>query len=93
MIRMCESCGSDFEAKSNKQRFCCRECCLEHQKRKQRRKTRKKKTMRFSGDIYINSEEKLNAIKEKYKNGITKDILKEFAESLKINAKNILTKN
>jgi hypothetical protein len=84
---MCELCGSDFEAKNNKQIFCCRECCLEHQKRKQRRENRKKKTMRFSGDIYINSEEKLNAIKEKYKNGITKDILKEFAESLKINAK------
>lgn len=88
MIRMCELCGSDFEAKNNKQRFCTRACFLECQKRKQRRKTRKKKTMRFSGDIYINSEEKLNAIKEKYKNGITKDILKEFAESLKINKKN-----
>jgi hypothetical protein len=84
---MCELCGSDFEAKNNKQRFCNRACFLEYQKRKQRRKNRKKKTMRFSGEIYINSEEKLNAIKEKYKNGITKDILKEFAESLKINAK------
>ena len=93
MIRMCESCGIDFEAKNNKQRFCTRECFIEHQKRKQRRKNRKKKTMRFSGDIYINSEEKLNAIKEKYKNGITKDILKEFAESLKKKKKNLLTKN
>lgn len=91
MIRMCESCGSDFESKNNKQRFCCRECFLEHQQRKQRQKIRKKKTMRFSGDIYTNSEERLNAIKEKYKNGITKEILKEFAESLKINAKNVLT--
>ena len=89
MIRICESCGIDFEPKPPVQRFCCRKCFLEYQQRKQRRKIRKKKTMRFSGDIYANSEEKLNAIKEKYKNGITKEILKEFAESLKINAKKI----
>lgn len=90
---MCETCGIDFETKSPNQRFCSRKCFLEYQRRKQRQKNRKNKTMRFSGDIYTNSEQKLNAIKEKYKNGITKEILKEFAESLKINAKNLLTKN
>lgn len=89
---MCETCGIDFETKSPNQRFCSRECFLGYQRRKQRQKNRKKKTMRFSGDIYTNSEQKLNAIREKYKNGITKEILKEFAESLKKNAKKLLTK-
>lgn len=93
MRRICESCGNEFDVKSPVQRFCSRECFIEYRKRKQRRKTRKNKTMRFSGEIYTNSEQKLNAIREKYKNGITKEILKEFAENLKINAKNILTKN
>ena len=35
--------------------------------------------LRASGKHYENSEEKLEQIKEKYKNGITMDILKEFA--------------
>lgn len=34
--------------------------------------------LRVSGKHYENSEEKLEQIKEKYKNGITMDILKEF---------------
>ena len=33
---------------------------------------------RFSGLDYTNSEEKLNAIKEKYKNGVTREILEEM---------------
>ena len=35
--------------------------------------------LRASGNRYENSEEKLMEIKEKYKNGVTMDILKEFA--------------
>ena len=35
--------------------------------------------LRASGKHYANSKEKLEQIKEKYKNGITMDILKEFA--------------
>lgn len=87
MRRICELCGNDLDIKSPMQRFCCRACFIEYRKRKQRRKIRKNKTMRFSGEIYTNSEQKLNAIREKYKNGITKEILKEFAENLKINEK------
>ena len=34
--------------------------------------------LRASGKHYENSEEKLEQIKEKYKNGVTMDILKEF---------------
>lgn len=33
---------------------------------------------RHSGKDYVNSEEKLNAIKEKYKNGVTEEIIKEM---------------
>ena len=35
--------------------------------------------LRASRKHYENSEEKLEQIKEKYKNGVTMDILKEFA--------------
>lgn len=38
----------------------------------------RKYNLRASGKHYKNSEEKLEQIKEKYKNGITMDILKEF---------------
>ena len=34
--------------------------------------------LRASGKHYENSEEKLERIKEKYKNGVTMDILEEF---------------
>ena len=34
--------------------------------------------LRASGKHYENSEEKLEQIKEKYKNGVTMDILEEF---------------
>lgn len=38
----------------------------------------RKYNLRASGKHYENSEEKLEQIKEKYKNGITMNILKEF---------------
>ena len=37
---------------------------------------------RYSGNDYVNSKEKLNAIKEKHKNGVTQEIIEEW---LKIN--------
>lgn len=37
-----------------------------------------KSDKRYSGEKYVNSEEKLNAIKEKYKNGITSGIIEEW---------------
>ena len=33
---------------------------------------------RFSGEHYINTEDKINAIKDKYKNGVTNKILSEL---------------
>ena len=44
-------------------------------------KTRKEHG-RFSGLKYENPPEKLEAIKEKYKNGVTMDILEEFADKI-----------
>lgn len=37
-----------------------------------------KNDIRHSKTHYANSEEKLNAIKQKYKNGVTKEILAEW---------------
>lgn len=41
-----------------------------------------KKTRRFSGSTYKNSKERILAIKEKYKYGVTQEILDEFIKSL-----------
>lgn len=38
----------------------------------------KKSNKRYSGENYVNSEEKLNTLKEKYKNGVTEEIIKEM---------------
>lgn len=38
----------------------------------------KQHTQRYSGKKYTNSKEKLEAIKQKYKNGVTNDILNDF---------------
>lgn len=38
--------------------------------------------LRSSRDHYENSQEKLKAIKEKYKNGLTEDILKKFVNKI-----------
>lgn len=43
---------------------------------KVRRLTRN--NIRQSGKDYVNSKEKLNAIKEKYKNGVTQEIMEEW---------------
>ena len=34
--------------------------------------------IRQSGKHYVNSKEKLNAIKEKYRNGVTQEIMEEW---------------
>lgn len=47
-----------------------------YESNKVRRLTRN--NIRQSRKDYVNSKEKLNAIKEKYKNGVTKEILTEW---------------
>jgi hypothetical protein len=39
---------------------------------------------RFSSRRYKNSEQRLNELREKYKNGVTAEIMQEFAENLQI---------
>ena len=43
---------------------------------------RKKESNRYSGKVYKNSKEKLQSIKEKYKNGVTTEILNEFIKTI-----------
>jgi hypothetical protein len=43
-----------------------------------RKKEWERENKRASGKIYSNSAEKINAIKEKYKNGVTAEILAEL---------------
>lgn len=38
------------------------------------------KNKRYSGKVYQNTPEKLQAIKEKYKNGVTEEMLKSWLE-------------
>lgn len=42
----------------------------------------RKSNKRYSGENYVFSEEKLNIIKEKYKNGVTDEILAEFMKNM-----------
>lgn len=44
-------------------------------------KTRNNKE-RYSGLTYVNSRERLEEIRNKYKNGVTKEILNEFMEKI-----------
>ena len=37
-----------------------------------------KSNVKYSGKHYVNSPEKLNAIKQKYKNGVTQEIIEEW---------------
>ena len=41
-------------------------------------RSNKRKDIRYSGLVYENSAEKIAELKEKYKNGVTKEILEEF---------------
>lgn len=42
-----------------------------------------RKNIRYSGLVYENSAEKIAELKEKYKNGVTKEILAEWLEGEK----------
>lgn len=75
----CELCGKEFLRNSPTQRFCCRECYEEFELRQ-----RPPYKFRFSGRRYKNSEQRLDEIREKYKNGVTAEIMQEFAENLQI---------
>lgn len=79
----CELCGKSFMRKSPSQKFCSKDCSEEVKQRKLQNQCDRRKR-RFSGRSYRNDEKRMNEIKEKYKDGITADILREFAEKLRI---------
>ena len=76
----CPICGEVFQKRSGVQRFCS-DYCSKAFTRENRRKKRKRPA-RFSGLDYENTPEKIERLKEKYRNGVTAEILKEFAEKL-----------
>ena len=68
----CRFCGRDFLPVNNRQQYCSREC---------RWKATHRGT-RHSGRVYQNTPERLSEIREKYRNGVTEDILREWMEAL-----------
>lgn len=70
----CTVCGKLFTPTGNRQKFCSCECKrierINRDRLKAKQQGRREKRGRYSGKVYVNSQEKLDAIKEKYKNGI-----------------------
>lgn len=59
----CEMCGVVIEKKGNHQKYC-KECAQIHYR------PARKNSARYSGRIYQNTPDRLEAIRQKYKNGI-----------------------
>ena len=70
----CTVCGKLFMPTGNRQNFCSYECKriarINRDRLKAKVQGRREKRGRYSGKVYVNSQEKLDAIREKYKNGI-----------------------
>lgn len=84
MLKVCEICGKEFSAVTSK-KYCSKECVSQVElKRALERyyKNHPKRYERFSGKWYRNSPEKLQAIKEKYRNGVSKTQIEDWINSL-----------
>ena len=70
----CEVCGAPISPKKGRGRInlYCETCSQEL------RKSFYVTPLRYSGEKYENTKEKLEAVREKYKNGVTKAILTEW---------------
>lgn len=70
----CAICGKPFTPTGKNQKYCSCECQHEARLYRDRLKAKeqgcREKLGRYSGKVYVNSQEKLDAIREKYKNGI-----------------------
>lgn len=80
MNKFCLYCGKTFASNSNKQIFCTRNCYLKNYYSKNKKYP--VRTHRFSGKSYNNSPERILELKEKYKNGVTSEIMEEFAKKI-----------
>lgn len=88
MLRICKICGKEFTAITNK-KYCSKECVSQVVRERDRKKSLKKyyknhpkRFERFSGKWYKNSPNKLQAIKEKYRNGVSKTQIENWINSL-----------
>lgn len=84
MLRICKICGKEFNAITNK-KYCSKECVSQVERERGLEKYYKnhpKRYERFSGKWYRNSPEKLQAIKEKYRNGVSKIQIEDWINSL-----------
>lgn len=87
MIKICQICNNEYIAIGNNSKYC--NDCKTIAKRQKTHESYMKQSnnkgvrhrsggMRFSGSVYKNSDEYLNKIKEKYKNGVTLDMITEM---------------
>lgn len=84
MLRVCKICGKEFNAITNK-KYCSKKCVSQVElKRALERyyKNHPKRYERFSGKWYKNCPNKLQAIKEKYRNGVSKTQIENWINSL-----------
>lgn len=84
MLRICKICGKEFNAIKNK-KHCSKECVSQVNRERRLEKYYKnhpERYERFSGKWYRNSPEKLQAIKEKYRNGVSKTQIENWINSL-----------
>lgn len=84
MLRICKICGKEFNAITSK-KYCSKECVSQVARERGLEKYYKnypKRYERFSGKWYRNSPEKLQAIKEKYRNGVSKTQIEDRINSL-----------
>lgn len=78
-VKRCKYCGDIFQYKNNLAQIC-PNCKKEYNRGYAHVINNFDK--RFSGLSYENSEEKLNEIREKYKNGVTDEIVFEFVDKI-----------
>lgn len=80
-IKTCLFCNRDFIAEKSAQKVCV-SCAVSHRnaylKTYQRAKRLEKNQKRYSGLEYTNTKERLQEIKDKYKNGVTYRMIMEM---------------
>jgi len=82
IIKNCLICNNDFIANCNAQKYCVN-CIASHRRLYKRKyyhkmKGTEEKPKRYSGLEYTNSKERLQEIKDKYKNGVTYQMIMEM---------------
>lgn len=87
--KYCEVCGGVFIAVNNSQKYCNAADCKKKVKRAREKiyyyatknnESGKRYRGRYSGRSYVNTPERLEEIKNKYKNGVTLEHLKAMFE-------------